>query len=179
MSPCVSFWDVSSHTPRSVLDATASFLFLFSGSSFFFFFFALADHSPSLICTWGPLLLAPSSHVTLRHVALRLLALCCVALALAVLPCPRRVALVISPSPSPALSHPHPCHLARALALAASSCRVALTLVMSQGCAPWLPPQSGSLHVETLASDLQGGWREKCEQVGGQGGVRVRAVETL
>lgn len=63
MPPHVLFWDVSSHTPRSMLDA-AAYLFSFSGSSFFLFFFSFAaDCFPSLTL-WGPLLLAPLSRVT-------------------------------------------------------------------------------------------------------------------
>ena len=151
------FWDVTQcdvtsrlvlgcvvpHAQHSILPPL--FLLSFLVRLFFFFLSSSkfsADCSPSLTCTWGPILLAPLS-------------------------CAAPVASPFITSPSPPSHHPH----RGASSCRPSSCRPRrVTFVMlsvpllsrprprriALGCPP---PRSGSLHGTTLTLDLQRKWR--------------------
>jgi hypothetical protein len=154
MPPHVLFWDVSSHTPRSMLDA-AAYLFSFSGSSFFLFLF----HSlltASLLSHYGDPSCSPLCRVSHLSCCPRCTALLCRPLSrhIAHITLPHHhIALALDVSPSPLSSCPccaalllHPCHVA---------C-TSIALPSPSSCCPRLPASlSGSLHGARLVLDLR------------------------
>ena len=171
MSPRISFWDASSHTPHSTLDAAASFSFFFSGSSFFLFLLCFLLTTPLLSHVHGDPSCSPLCCASPLSFIMLPLSSCCVAF---VAPCHSCHAASLHHSVtsplitsrfvmSPSSFCPH--LIARASIVSSSSSPLPLL------CRPGLPASLERL-APTCALDLQRKWRGL---VGGQGGVHMQA----